>query len=79
MDRRTREYQSYLLRLWLVRSGAAFPQQEEPVWRASLEDPVCGERLGFANLEGLFSHLRRQTGWASGSLTDEGQRGGDDH
>ncbi len=47
-------YQSYLLRLWRVdQSGSCN-------WRASLEDPRTGERIGFANLEDLFVFLMDQ-------------------
>jgi hypothetical protein len=45
-------YRAYLLRLWLADlevTGAG--------WRASLEDPHTGERLGFAGLEQLFAYL----------------------
>ncbi len=42
---------SYILRLWNTDpSGAAG-------WRASLEDPRSGERIGFASLEQLFAYL----------------------
>jgi hypothetical protein len=47
-------YLSYLLRLWRV-SG------ERSVWRASLESPHTGERIGFASLDALFAFLREQT------------------
>ena len=46
-------YHAYLLRLWRVdldRPGVA-------AWRASLEDPHTGLRLGFATLEQLFAYL----------------------
>jgi hypothetical protein len=47
-----REYfYSFLLRLW--RAG----NDRESVWRASLESPHTGERLGFANLGELFAYL----------------------
>jgi len=42
---------SYLLRLW---------RTDEPGnlnWRASLEIPESGKRIGFANLEQLFAYL----------------------
>jgi hypothetical protein len=42
---------SYLLRLWC----AGEPQSGN--WRASLEDPFTGERVGFASLEQLFAFL----------------------
>lgn len=44
-------YFSYLLRIWRVADG------EQPVWCASLENPVSGERCGFATLEELFAFL----------------------
>ena len=51
-------YQAYLLRLWPTR-----PHGTEPaVWRASLENPHTGQRLGFASLEQLFAYLIEQTG-----------------
>lgn len=48
-------YHSYLLRLWLAHD------QGQPVWRASLENPRTGDRLGFASLERLFAFLQDQT------------------
>lgn len=42
---------SYLLRLW--RTGGL----RDFEWRASLEIPETGERIGFANLEQLFVYL----------------------
>ncbi len=47
-------YLSYLLRLW--QSGL-----EEPVWRASLENPSTGERHAFASLDLLVEFLRTET------------------
>ena len=47
-------YQSYLLRLWRAPGGA-----EQP-WRASLENPLTGERKGFADPEALFAFLLTQ-------------------
>lgn len=48
-------YYSYLLRLWPA------TERGQTVWRASLENPHTGERLGFATLEQLVSFLREQT------------------
>jgi hypothetical protein len=48
-------YLAYLLRLWQVRDN------DELLWRASLEDPHTGERRGFASLEMLVAFLREQT------------------
>jgi hypothetical protein len=42
-------YQAYLLRVW--RESAAEP------WRATLEDPHTGERLGFGGVDGLLAYL----------------------
>jgi hypothetical protein len=49
-------YQAYLLRLWLADAEAP-----EACWRASLEDPRSGERLGFATLEQMFAYLLAMT------------------
>ena len=42
---------SYLLRLWRTEGLRDFE------WRASLEIPETGQRIGFANLEQLFVYL----------------------
>jgi hypothetical protein len=47
---------SYLLRLWRERSSAS------TWWRASLQDPHSGERIGFAHLDEMVAFLREQTG-----------------
>lgn len=41
----------YILRLWRADSA----------WRAALENPRTGERIGFENLERLFAYLMEQT------------------
>jgi len=51
-------YFSYLLRSWRVNEAG------KTVWRASLEDPITGERRGFANLKSLFAFLEEQVGSA---------------
>lgn len=48
-------YISYLLRMW--RSG----ESEPAVWRASLEDPMTGQRQGFHSLPDLFAFLKGQS------------------
>jgi hypothetical protein len=58
MSERPRLYIAYLLRLWQVASDGA------PAWRASLEDPRTGERLGFGSLEQLVAFLHALTGEA---------------
>jgi hypothetical protein len=45
---------SYLLRLWQTPGGANEP------WRVSLENPLTGERRGFADLEAALMFLRAQ-------------------
>lgn len=47
-------YKAFLLRLW--REG------ETDTWRAMLEDPHSGERIGFADLGRLFAFLAQETG-----------------
>lgn len=41
----------YVLRLWQAEGS------QSPDWRASLETPVTGQRIGFASLEQLFVYL----------------------
>lgn len=55
MDQKHPPYISYVLRLWPAR------RSEQVVWRASLVNPSTGERLGFADLERLFTFLVEQT------------------
>jgi len=58
---------SYLLRLW-QESGNSFHnelQRNPPLWRASLERPQSGERLGFASLKELITFLETETGVGS--------------
>lgn len=47
-------YLSYLLRLWQDNDD------QKPVWRASLQSSLTGERQAFATLDHLFAFLRRQ-------------------
>jgi hypothetical protein len=49
-----RHYMSYLLRAWQA------SEDEPALWRASLESPHTGERVGFENLEMALEFLRRQ-------------------
>lgn len=56
-------YLSYLLRLWQVNGYSDSRTASKPaIWRASLENPLTHEHLGFANLEALIDFLRAQTG-----------------
>lgn len=49
-----KKYRVYLLRLWRGEDPA------HALWRASLEDPRTGERIGFESLERLFAFLMEQ-------------------
>ena len=49
------DYRSYLLRIWRVGGGP-------PAWRASLQEVLSGDLVGFTSLEKLFEHLRVETG-----------------
>jgi hypothetical protein len=61
MAREPPDYLSYLLRLWRAHERGS-PHWRLPVWRASLQSPQTGERVGFATLDDLFAFLREQTG-----------------
>lgn len=58
-----REYISYLLRLWQVKT------EGRAVWRASLECPHTGALQGFADLEALCRYLRGETQPEGGDAT----------
>lgn len=45
------DHRSFLLRLWRT------PEPGDSDWRASLEIPTTGKRIGFATLEQLFAFL----------------------
>jgi hypothetical protein len=64
--KRQRRYVSYLLRLW--REGGESPRGGAPVWRASLEGPQHGERLGFRTLPDLFAFLEKEIRSRPGDL-----------
>ena len=49
-------YLAYMLRLWQVETEAG------RAWRASLESPHTGERLGFAGVAALVAFLEERTG-----------------
>ena len=48
------EYLAYLLRLWRTGLG------ENVVWRASLQDPQSGQRIGFASLDEVVEFLEQK-------------------
>ena len=67
-------YFSYLLRVWRVNEANG------SVWRASLEDPHTARRIGFDNVEGLFTFLRQQLDSADSDhspIPDVRESGGD--
>jgi len=48
------EYLSYVLRLWCEgKQGGR--------WLSSLQNPITGERIGFASMDELFEFLRNKT------------------
>lgn len=49
------DYVSFLLCLWREKDSASTR------WRASLQDTMSNQRMGFASLEELFDYLRRGT------------------
>jgi hypothetical protein len=67
MSSEQRGYMSYLLRLWQIKSGG------ELVWRASLESPHTGERVGLASLDDLFGFLGRRIGDVSDANGVQGE------
>jgi hypothetical protein len=66
MNNAPHRYHAYLLRLWPEHTG----RKGTGDWRATLEDARTGQRLGFASLEQLFSHLMQ--------LAENGASGGDE-
>ena len=66
-ERQTR-YASYLLRLWQDNND------QKPVWRASLQSSLNGERQVFATLDYLFAFLSRGLDLA-GETDDDNQAG----
>ena len=71
MEGQAQDYVSYLLRLWRVSGGAKPSGPGEPVWRASLEHPLTGERVGFATLDDLVEYLRHQVDASASTGEDE--------
>lgn len=58
-EMKRKNYLAYMLRLWQDQNeGSA-------VWRASLESPLSGERIGFASLEALCEFIVQRAGWSS--------------
>lgn len=77
-----RSYLSYLLRLWRVScedetascaSADLLHGTRNPAWRASLESPLTGERLGFGSLEDLYGFLCAEAGLGQPAAGDRGR------
>ena len=72
---RPKRYLSYLLRMWQennqIKEGDT--THVALLWRASLERPQSGERLGFASLQELIAFLETETG--AGSLGSQLHKG----
>ena len=58
MERERRGYLAFMLRLWRAGDPPAAGQTVE--WRASLESPQTGERIGFGSLAELFTFLTEE-------------------
>ena len=67
-----RQYLSYLLRLW--QEGSGDTPRDPPLWRASLERPKAGGRLGFESLADLFAFLEKETESSSPGLERSEQK-----
>lgn len=55
MERQRQEYLAFMVRCWRVGDSPAPGQITN--WRASLESPHTGERIGFGSLAELFIFL----------------------
>lgn len=68
-------YLSYLLRLWCEGSDSAPATATKMAWRASLQDPHTGQRLGFGGPDEMFAFLSSQMAVrSSGECGDEEDR-----
>jgi hypothetical protein len=66
MKQNQHSYFSYILRLWRVEGEEVQVGCEgESKFRASLDDPQTGDRVGFADLEALFDYIREVTKYAN--------------
>jgi hypothetical protein len=55
MTSTSRRYRSYLVRLWRSEND------DPPIWHASTEETMTGERRNFAGIKQLFCFLEQQT------------------
>ena len=56
------DYISYLLCMWQDGGDEELSYSKKAAWRATLQSPHSGERLGFGSLDDLFDFLRGQAG-----------------
>lgn len=56
--RARREYLAFMLRLW--RAGDVPAPGQAAAWRAALESPHTGERIGFGSLAELFTFFTEE-------------------
>ena len=67
MQKKRTDYLSYLLRLWRDEDQEHSQVKDQGAcWRASLQSPQSGKRIGFLSLEELFDYLRCETEGARG-------------
>ena len=52
-------HEAFILRLWQDGRGR---EDDQPVWRLSLENPHTSERMGFKDLEALVAFLEQWMG-----------------
>ena len=63
---------SLILRFWL---------EQEDIWRASVQNPQTGDRVGFSDLEAVFDYIRQEAAmmgmnWVGSE--EEGRKEGSD-
>lgn len=64
-DKKKLRYFSCLLRLWETEDN------QDIIWRASVEFPVSGERLGFGSLAELYAYLQQETAVAKPEIPED--------
>jgi hypothetical protein len=64
-------YLSHLLRLWCEGGEGDSGEAGGPVWRASLQDPYTGQRIGFGGPDEMFAFLRSRMAAQSGAQFEQ--------
>jgi hypothetical protein len=67
MQTLSRDYFSYLLRIWKSEESG------QPVWRISIEDTLHGEPVYFTSLDALNEYLQSQVGSETPLIRSEQQ------